>query len=92
MSNKSYYIFGSSASEYFQEHDCAEINNAEMAAHISENFNYAVFMYDSEFNHPDDLLYEYDGWNGYAIIDEVLYNELLKKIDSRLWQKYSKTH
>ena len=78
MNNKYYYLLGGLASQYFHENDCAEINNVEVSKHISENFDFAVFMYDTEYNHPDDLLYEYDGWDGYALIDESLYNELFK--------------
>jgi hypothetical protein len=78
MSNKSYYLFGELSSEYYHLCYGSDISNEEMAFHINENFDYEIFMYDSEYNHPEDLLFEYDGWNGYATINESLYNELLK--------------
>jgi hypothetical protein len=78
MSDKYYYLFGDLSTKYFHEHNCADVTNEEMALHINENFDYEIFMYDSDYNDPGDLLYGYDGWNGYAIIDESLYNELLK--------------
>ena len=71
-----YFLFGESSSEYYHQYHGSDITSEEMAFHINENFDYQIFMYDTDYNHPSDILFEYDGWNGFAEIEEDLY-ELL---------------
>jgi hypothetical protein len=50
----------------------------EMAAAM-EDMHFTTYKYDAAMNHPTDLLLQYDGWQGFAEIEEELYNLLTPK-------------
>ncbi len=76
MSPKIYYVFGSQASQYYFDH--SDMPFDEMAAAM-EDMHFTTYKYDAAMNHPTDLLLQYDGWQGFAEIEEELYNLLTPK-------------
>lgn len=70
MENKIYYLFGSAATSFYYDSELLSLE--EMAKAISV-MDYSLFVYDERINHPSDLLSEYDGWDGFAEIEEKLH-------------------
>ena len=81
MSNLTYYLFGSNASEYFFENEGESAK--KIAKGIISEMDYHVFCYEELYNHPSELLMEYDGWNGFAVINEELFTLLLNNLNNQ---------
>jgi hypothetical protein len=72
-----YYLFGGDASEFYID-NTGEMSPSELATAISE-MDFSLALYDM-YSHPSELLFEYDGWNGFAEISEEVYTLLISKI------------
>ncbi len=73
MSNKIYFLFGSDATKYY--FDNSDVPLEEVADTI-KRMEHATSMYDFALSHPSELLLDYDGWSGFAEIEEDLYKLL----------------
>ncbi len=71
-----FYLFGSSATEFYMDHE-AELSANELAEAIAE-IGFGLSCYDQN-SHPSELLSEYDGWEDFVEITEELYDLLTKK-------------
>lgn len=71
---KTYFLFGKEAC------DCYEFDPDvdEKRAEYIKRHPYHVFVFDSDFTDPEDLLKEYDGFYDYTIITESFYHLLTK--------------
>lgn len=76
MNTTTYYLFGSTASEYHFTHEGMPAN--ELAKAIIE-MDYSVALFDM-YSHPSELLSEFQGWNGFDEISEELYTILLNNL------------
>lgn len=76
MNLKTYYVFGSTASEYHFNNKGISAN--ELAKAIIE-MDYSVALFD-EYSHPSELLEEFHGWDGFDEISEELYAILLENL------------
>ncbi len=76
MKKTTYYLFGSTASEYHFNHEGMSANN--LAKAIIE-MDYYVSLFD-EYSHPSELLSEFQGWDGFYEISEELYAILLENL------------
>ena len=72
-----YYLFGGDASEFYID-NTGEMSPSELATAISE-MDFSLALYDM-YSHPSELLFEYDGWNGFSEISEEVYTLLISKI------------
>ena len=67
-----YYLFGKEAIEtYNLLEGIPDVKIAE----VLKNIQHATFKHDNQ-THPSELLSAYDGWGGYLVIPQTLY-ELL---------------
>jgi uracil-DNA glycosylase len=73
MSNKIYFLFGSEATKYY--FDNSDLPLEEVAETI-KRMEHATSVYNYVLSHPSELLLDYDGWNGFAEIEEELYKLL----------------
>lgn len=73
-----FYLFGSSASDFFRENEGSMLNSELSEAIFKMDF--ATSVYDQN-SHPSELLAEYDGWNDFVEIPEELYI-LLQQYDA----------
>jgi hypothetical protein len=71
-----FYLFGSTATEFYMDHE-AELSDNQLAEAIAE-IGFGLSYYD-EFSHPSELLCEYDGYEDFVEITEELYDLLTKK-------------
>lgn len=72
-----YYLFGGDASEFYID-NTGEMSPSELATAISE-MDFSLALYDM-YSHPSELLFEYDGWNGFTEISQEVYTLLISKI------------
>lgn len=76
MSNIIYYVFGSQASQYYFDHP--DLPFEDMAEEMKD-MHFTTYKYDKAMVHPTDLLLQYDGWQGFAEIEEELFKLLTPK-------------
>jgi hypothetical protein len=79
MNQPTYYLFGSTATEFFFENEGKSAK--KIAKSIISEMDYHVFCYEELYNHPSELLAEYDGWDGFAIINEELFTLLVNNLN-----------
>lgn len=73
MNNKIYFLFGSEATKYY--FDNSDVPLEEVAETI-KSMEHETCVYDFALSHPSELLSDYDGWSGFAEIEEDLYKLL----------------
>lgn len=66
---KCYFLFGENAVRAYYDDGINEV--------ITLNGEYGLLAAD-DLTHPRDILWAYDGWNGYAEITEKEFNKLTK--------------
>lgn len=70
-----YLLFGESACKAFAERRNVEDVNRKV--HFG-----ALYHWNSEKNHPVELLGAYDGWNDYEVLTKEEYDQLTKKFNN----------
>ena len=75
-----HFLFGSEAvNMFYSMHDgTGENPSYDAIAEAIRPLDHAVYVYDDSMNVPTDILSEYDGWQGWAMIPDTLYKLLLK--------------
>ena len=81
MNQPTYYLFGSTATEFFFDNEGESAK--KIAKVIISDMDYHVFCYEELYNNPLELLMEYDGWNGFAVINEELFTLLVNNLNNQ---------
>jgi hypothetical protein len=72
---KLFFLFGSSAVEYLQEHE--GLDEDKLTRYMKKNLDYGLSNHDTEKDPVTELLNESMGWDDYTLITEELYIKLL---------------
>ena len=77
MDHKEYFLFGEAPSKAYYMYDWDEFIKKFKEYH-KDTWDFQLYAFDWSMETGEDLLANYDGWNGFAVLDEDEYKQLNK--------------